>query len=295
MAETPQKDERPPDGLNLVASKLDTFVHAADGLAKISIAVIGIVYCVGLLIHSVHLMRYGVFYLNLLSVEFIMAGALWAFLTFVAYLFSYVLITQVHSVWTSARSKGKRVIDSAHLLYSAVLLFSSTVLFFTFSEGSKPSIQLKTFAAMLGILLLNALAIYILFFSLRKRFTDAPEPSGTDPTRWLSFVLLLFLGLSLYGRFVFPKLTHKIGGGASQTAVFTIKRDKMDSLAGSGLPIDPTTRMTAPVDIVLEGQDFYLLVVNNPPYEGARVMRVSKDYFDSAYYISSKDTRIFTF
>jgi len=80
QATVKEVEEQKVQTLNIV-----TWKEPIEVASKTLLVMAGVSYVVGLFILNFHLREYGIFYLNFLQIEYVMTGALWAFLCGTAY------------------------------------------------------------------------------------------------------------------------------------------------------------------------------------------------------------------
>lgn len=288
MTETDKPANIEPTDLTNGRSKAKTeqLAELANTLSKIGVVIVAVTYVVGLVIHSVHLSTFGLFYLNFLQVEYVAAGMLWAFLTAGVYLYLRLLLRGIRNYWKERKvSKLKKILMFIWWIPSAIVLIIGLVQLFV-----SPSNRTTAVIAVTGVLILNAAMVHVLVTSSRTFFGVTPKLNqrtiGTD--EMLSFILGIIFSVSLYGKFAFPKLAHQWGGGSYQKVILLVKKELVDVFP-VGFGIDPTSRKTIPVEVILEGSDFLFLVPpNGANHDEAKAIRVDKQSFDAIYYVTEK-------
>jgi hypothetical protein len=72
-----------------------------------------------------------------------------------------------------------------------------------------------------------------------------------------------------------------------------VKKEQVEAFGAIGFPVDTSTRRTIPVEIILEGSDFFFVMAAGLPEEQAvKGVRFSKESFDAVYYVSEKSARV---
>jgi hypothetical protein len=279
------------------SSKVDTLlrsgahhqlVELTNTLSKLGLAIFGAAYVIGLVIHSTHVTTYGLYYLDFLKVEYVMAGLLWIFLTSASYLYCYLLRRGIVNYWrTSPRSKLMKVIIYFWWLLSFLIVVAGIIqLFVSTNYRTNRGLLVVT-----GVLILNALAVYVFVSGATTFFLklDKQKKQKINASEVLLFGLGAIVAITLYARYAFPKLSHHWGGGSHQSAVFLVRKEQLEAFGATGFVTDAATRRTVPVEIILEGSDFFFVIPpNTKDQQNLKGVRLPKESFDAVFYIASE-------
>jgi hypothetical protein len=266
------------------------FIQLAEALPKVALAVVGSAYVIGVFIRSVHVMSYGLFYLDFLKVEYVLTGILWIVLTAATYIYLNYLIRGIKNDWnTSKRSKPIRTLIYLLWTISSLGFLVGLVLW----SLSPQLYNLPASLIVVAILILTVTIIHALQSSLKrlmaKRLRNSTDLKAPNASEMLSMFLGVVFCLSLYARFAFPKLSHRWGGGSPQSAVLVVKNEKLESFIQMSFGVDPATRRTTPVVIILEGPDFlFLLPPAGTDQSSFTGVRFPKDALDAIYYLPER-------
>jgi hypothetical protein len=242
MSDDPAQTVRT-DSLRLVAEYAR---FAAIGL--------GVLYAVGLLVVNADLSRYGLVSMGLARPEYVLTGAMWAFLMlFTLSVFSVIAATIRHVIW-NLDSLGARVFYSL-LALSTPGFFLMVVLMIAFHSAMRLSPQDLLWITA-GIVI-SASSILLASGPVRREFKRhfgaEPIPQAADavildsPWKISVFelgpqVVALLAGLAFYASWTFPYIPKDWGGGARPTVILYLNERPPSGRLGAltdGMTIGP--------------------------------------------------------
>jgi hypothetical protein len=221
-------------------------------IGRLGITAVGVLYVVGVLIVNFDLSRSGFVTLNLLRAEYVLAGALWTFLTLAAWSAQAVVGSSAQHMVTAGAS-----FQNVLALILRVGAYPVVVIFLLHTLSREPTFQYGILLMMFWIVFFNALAISGLVESCHSAFSEEPVTlttfwrrrpfPGATPT--FSFVIFL-LSLGLYAEFVFPRMPAKFGGGQRSIVQLLLKSPLDEQLRSLTLPWSCDGRWLGPVSLV---------------------------------------------
>lgn len=257
----------PTSGKSHLAS-LSRWTDAAQVIAKGGVAFIGTTYVIGLLVLNMHVRTFGAYYLGFLQIEYVMVGMLWIFLVGLVFCFVLYIYNQFRK-GSKLIKRGKPLSTIGTIFLSIVLPVITGVGSLSFALGifSDDQLQLHTrgFWIVTGVLAMNIVVISLLVFGVKERFGTV-ESSNTDRTSRMAamfdvlyIVVFALVGLSLYSKHVFPRLSPVFGGGKRQQIQFVIKPDQLDATKSLGIPLLENSNTTPTLEMAFEAADFFLI------------------------------------
>lgn len=269
-----------------------------ETLLRLGFALLGGCYVVGLLILNSYLAQFGISSLNILDVQYIMAGALWIFLI-VFVCCQLLLIFEGPKYIKQAWKQGLRLLP---IMTAVILGLSPIMLIYVVQFASGFELRLtngsnpRPLFIVLGILILTALTVRYLWNDIRALLAAIVPEHATDKvepvTKWINLFMALFrtvlvIGLiPAYSFSVFPKLSSALGGGRPQEVEFLGNVKHIDTLNSIGLSVSSEKRRFGPLEVIFEGSDFFLVA---PPKDvksedNLKAIRINKDLIDAAFY-----------
>jgi hypothetical protein len=266
--------------------------------SKFIVGFVGVAYVVGLLILNLHVRKYGIYYLNFLQIEYVMVGILWICLQGWVYCLFLAIMEQCKLIFKVIKTKQAllemifllSVLGGSYISLWVVL----TVLTKVGEDVSLYSIDWKILWALL--------AGSVGLFNLSRKLKDLRIQLrlGQTLTKGKAymlfkvfdtffFVLLIIIGLAGYSYNAFPKISGTFGGGKPQKTEFLIKTNCVDTVSAIGFQVLPDSRKTAPMEVVFEASDFFLIKTPDGFADNeVKAIRVNKDLIDATFYLGSK-------
>jgi len=296
-----RRDERNKPKMDRVLQGSDKWEKVLSSLARLGFILVGWCYVVGLLILNLHLGQYGVFSLNLLQVEYVMAGALWTFLVGFTYCLLHFVALPLRSGHNEGEQPPKRVGSAIRILTMGGLALSALVfVLFVLSDselGLSQGSKILPTLAVGGILVLTAMTFVQLTSDIQVIVQRAflgqasKKIDGVAKQASLSIfgfpIIVLLLLLSIYALYAFPKFSPAIGGGQKQVVEFISKADQRETIINLGFPVLHGSQRFGPVEVIFETSDFLTL---SPPKEfssegKAKAIRIRKDLIEAVIYL----------
>ena len=187
-------------------------IQLAETLPKVALAVVGLAYVIGVVIRSVHVMAYGLFYLDFLKVEYVLTGILWVVLTGATYIYLYYLIRGIKNHWaTSKRSNPVRVLTYRVWTISSLMILGGLVVWCLPQQPNK----LSPLLIVVAILILTVATIYVLQSNLRrvikKRLKNSTDLEAPNASEMLSTVFRCRLLSFVVRKICFPEIITPMG------------------------------------------------------------------------------------
>ncbi|MGB3552493.1 MAG: hypothetical protein WA993_17570 [Candidatus Binatus sp.] len=229
------------------------FLHLVAEYAGFAAIGVGVLYTVGLLVVNADLSRYGLVSMGLARPEYVLTGAMWAFLMLFTYsVFSVIVATIRHVIW-NLDSLGARIFYS--LLALSTPGFFIMVVFMIAGHSNMGLSPQKLLWITEGILI-SASSILLASGPVRvelKRLFGEQVPQATDavildsPWKRSVFelgpqVVLVLAGLAFYASWTFPYISKDWGGGARPTVILYLNERPPSGRLGAladGMTIGP--------------------------------------------------------
>jgi hypothetical protein len=236
-----------------------------------------IIYGVGLLVVNAFLFHLGFSDFDLLKPRFILTGMLFL---------AVISISTVVPIWTSRQIAATVVRQDESLprkgaksAFFLVVLVAPVVACIALFESPWPiAARMYVQNFLLGVLIVEPIPGWqVLPKSVRVWFLQREKlASGRSEVRWVySFYFLLlcigiaFMGLACVDAFasrVFPFIPAHIGGSEPRNVRLIVSPPHEKALLDLGVPLtDTNSNITKPVELVFEGNDFYLIQKEQPP------------------------------
>jgi len=237
------------------ASQKPVFSVRVESLTKLSLALAGLAYILGLIVTALYLAQYGITALNLIRIQYILAGAWLLVPLLIVALFWIGIFSVVSSIieptrfvlnqskWSAdfnrrsflVKETGKAVVISVILAY---MLYASLRLMVREFMPNSPLLTL--FAALYksfsGITVLMLLSLMCLPFLRAPMATLRPSYSIYSAMN-ISFacigVISSFAYISYFTNNLYPSIPAVLGGGLPTPIQFILKQDVADSLTGA--------------------------------------------------------------
>jgi len=229
-------------------------LHLVAQYARFAAIGLGVLYAVGLLVVNADLSRYGLVSMGLARPEYVLTGAMWAFLMlFTLSVFSVIAATIRHVIW-NLDSLGARVFYSL-LALSTSGFFCMVVGLIAFHSGMRPSPHGLMW--MMAGVLISASSIFLVSGPVRREFKRhfgaEPVPQAADavildsPWKISVFelgpqVVTLLASLAIYASWTFPYISKDWGGGARPTVILYLNERPPSGRLGAltdGMTIGP--------------------------------------------------------
>lgn len=257
----------------------------------------GVCYVIGLLVINSYLKQFGDFSINLLQVDYAMAGALFLFTSSLvtAAWGSVIKLREVFARWRSTGYVVKGVETIAgFLLYGLWVGFIYILVDVLMGKphkydgGDKLSVTLALLIH--GVLMLCIYGITSAYIGVfldkkeRPRFT-AWHAIGGVATLAVSLLILL-LCIFFYGSLVYPRLGSAYGGGSRGQIILIPYPEKLPALAATGLEAVPETNKIGPIQILYETSDSLIVTKSLSKMDGpVRSIQLKKDLFSAILYL----------
>jgi hypothetical protein len=236
---------------------------ALSVVSRYSLTGIGLLYTFGLLIVNADLAFFGLVSLDLARAEYILAGALWAFVSVLMPL-SGILIA---FFLRTRRLPGFKLTVgriAAILLFGVLLPLVVVDAIAGFGDAPRRSVfqllfdipRFKGFVGVVG----NCAIILVGGFSVRasrQAWRSDPLRRSAPETLLLSLgafitVSLLLMNLTWYAIWLYPEFPKRFGGGRKPHALVILSEPY---LTHSGLPTSADGRVIGPVAVLLEADN----------------------------------------
>lgn len=225
-----------------------------QAIARVGVLLLGGLYTVGLLIVNLDLGHYGLLSLDLARPEYVMAGALWTFLTVITWAAAAVAIGNVKQILLSK--------PSAWTLVKTLLEFAMFVgfLLYLVSVLSRNELVLTKRTALLptGTIIINAVVLKYFLESLRAVVESQPlsiKILFSRIPKWTpaySTIAMLSV-ISLYATFAFPHFPRELGGGRKPVVQLLLTDQPLqEQWENLGLPVSEDRRGIGPVVLLLK-------------------------------------------
>jgi hypothetical protein len=255
-----------------------------ERVSKLALGVTGLLYVLGLLVASLHLMRFGVFSLSLVRPHYIVAG-LWPVLplAFPAALIAWTFTAwhEVHPpsaspaattagrLWHHVRRWNALISPAAGWIFIVVM-----AILYVATPGSEVPWSFRQVA-------LGGMVVFVFFVILAllsaATWTGARGPhTALRVIRGVAFGSLLVLCLLGYLRFfvdhIYPVIPSRIGGGKPMPVTVVLKA--AENVSALGLTARPGTPRALRCELILDGDKTYVLRTIDPP---RAILELSKD------------------
>ena len=238
-------DELPPTPPPLATRSL-------AGIAQFGVFGLGLLYAVGMVIVNFHLRQYEVVSLELARPEYVMAGALWAFLTAIS-------VGGVH--WSVLAWKDRHKLPGwAQFLPWLITWVGwlSPAFIILLSLGYSPGPGAPWWAHFLGVTVtaVNGVLVYFVTRKLRARLGADPVGAVRSGALTIDDVILpfpwIFVALGLYTSIVFPDLPREIGGGRRPSVEVLLSEVPPVDWTAAGLTFSAGRKAIGPAMLVLD-------------------------------------------
>jgi hypothetical protein len=222
-------------------------------------AVGAVLYGVGLVITNLDLGRHGIVNLDLARPQYLMAGALWAFLCFTQ-LWSWQLTSKKLRKETSGRPLPTKCIAAGVAVLVAVILPAMILAALGYAPPSALRSTRGDVVALSvgwGITALNGFALMSIYDKAREWSGEGPLSlfgafSNILPATGLHGTMMLLLALPLYVAVVFPSLPYELGGGRRPLVRLVLSETSPIVADALGLREPFDGRAVGPVVLILE-------------------------------------------
>ncbi len=242
------------------------------------VGVTAVCFSIGLLIVNVQLGRHGVFSSDLVRSEYVLAGALFLFLTVgTALTGSYVKRQAKGGVEQSA--EGHVLAGSWTIVRAIALLFLAVMsALVILSDFRLRFDDWRLWVAILVTLTTTRFAweVVSLARSIWESAVDraAAHDKSDDVealTRQMAWTVpTMLLHLAMYSMFVYPNLSPAYGGGHKPDIVIILTAEGMAASARLGLPVKGNGAAIGPVRLLMASDNEVVVAL---PYEGAELFR----------------------
>jgi hypothetical protein len=100
-------------------------------------------------------------------------------------------------------------------------------------------------------------------------------------------VLFIILALSLYAKFVYPKMSSIYGGGRRQKVLLVAKAEQLTFLGNVGMQPSSDDHKIGPFEVIYEASDYFIISVpeSMKGQEHIKSIKLKKDMFDLTLYV----------
>jgi hypothetical protein len=237
-------------------------------LASATAIVIGGLYTVGLLIVNINLSQHGLVTLNLARAEYVMAGALWCFLTAIICGGFDMLYETIRNHFAAGRYV--QMVLSAVIEFLSVLAIAYFFLLPISPIGQKLDWNAIPFSLAL---IANGLTAGTLIWQIRIVAASPPSLTGVLPFAMTLFdrgarfgvparifaVIWALTGIVMYTSYVFPLVRQQFGGGLKSSVQLLLTEKHETWAMDLDLPISSDSRSIGPVTLLLETDAFFIV------------------------------------
>ena len=188
-------------------------------LSKVAIAIVGVVYALGVMIVNLHLAGYGLIATELVRTDYILAGALWAVLTVAGLAGFRITRNRLRLAWSHRSSLMKRTFVAA---WEGVSALAVAIVALTLLSGGVIGAVLDG-----SRLVITGFVVWVLIISLYvngkvvNAFFAVDRSTQRRSIPWLGF--MFFISLTFYSLFAYPWFTRSLGGGQTVVAYLYLR------------------------------------------------------------------------
>jgi hypothetical protein len=259
-----------------------SWTRRLEQASKLTLGATAVFYVLGLVVASLHLMRFGVFSLSLVRPHYVVAG-IWPLLplAFLAALVSWTIMAyQEDERPRRADAPQRRWWHGALYLNALVMpalawlaVNAMAINYVVTSDGVTPWSFRQILWGALGVLGFSLLLVLL----SAATWTGAHGPRvALRIVRGVAFGSLLLLCLLGYLRFfvdhIYPVIPSRIGGGKPMPVTVVLKAS--DNVAALGLTPRPGNPRALRCELVLDGDKTYVFRTLDEP---RRTLELSKD------------------
>jgi hypothetical protein len=234
---------------------MNTSLSAVFGaVSRHTISAIGALYAAGLLIVNADLAYFGLVSLDLARPEYVLVGALWAFISLPLQLSGILAAFSL----PARRVRGFRLKLGRVIVFFFFALLLPVVTVHLIAEFGSP-ISEPFAIPWLAIVAVGAngatvIAAGYILRALHAASTTEPQQRGVVQTSVLALsgfavVLLLIVNLTVYSTLLYPGFPKRLGGGKKPRALVVLNEPHA---AHSELPLPKDGRVIGPVAVLLE-------------------------------------------
>lgn len=222
------------------------------GAAQFGALAVALVYAIGMVIVNLHLRQYELVSLELARPEYVMAGALWAFLTAISVGGAYWSVE-----WWERRKDGPRWLRFPAWMFALVgwIAPAGTIMP---TIGYRPGGGAPWWADFLGVVIagLNGVIVYVALRRLRSRLARRSSGSPRFGVVSMDDVIVpfpwVFIAVVLYASIVFPDLPREIGGGRRPSVEVLLSEVPTVDWAAAGLTFSADRKAIGPAMLLLD-------------------------------------------
>jgi len=264
---------------------MNTSLSAVFGaVSRHAISAIGALYAAGLLIVNADLAYFGLVSLDLARPEYVLVGALWAFISLPLQLAGTLTAFSL----TARRARGFRLTLGRVIVFFFFALLLPLVMVHVIADLGSPNSQPFTILRMAAVGGNGAMVIaagYILR-TLHAASQTEPQQRGVVQTSLLALsgfavVLLLIVNLTVYSILLYPEFPKRLGGGRKPYVLVVLTEPHA---VHSELPLSKDGRVVGPVAVLLETGNAVAVI----GYDDVRVEQQGVHYNVSAVSIEKK-------
>jgi hypothetical protein len=245
-----------------------------ETVTKAALAFVALSYALGMLIVNVRLQRYGILAMNLVRVQYVMAGTTFLVLNLVGYLSGALCLRVLRSLQTSWRTK-RRIEALFGVLLALVVPVSLAG--FTLEQLSDYELYLNDWHLWAGIVavLLMSLASWnlvsaghITFSSWRRGEDDRYSRAHSLIADVSGFLTMLVL----YAFFVYPQIQPAYGGGRPVVAQLVLTTDAPPAVRGLllGAAVD---KNLSTVTVLADTGEYLVVEAGTRPFQAIAVKK----------------------
>ena len=279
-------------------SRLWMIERVVKVISSVVIAAVAVCFSVGLLIVNLRLARHGVFGAGFVKTEYVLAGALFFFLS--AFVYCAMLIVENKLKTARSNLQGKRRVKAIlYLVLACIVALSFPVIVITAFCNYELTLLSWRAWVVLAILLPVPLHVSNLFVPVSKFWSQLTSNTSRElPTMdWRSHIhealypIFYFITvISLYATYAYPYLSPAFGGGKKDAAIVYVERATVPLLRTLQMPIAQDSLAIGPLIILSESETELILLPSDDGKKkaGIRAIRFRKDLAEAVVYVDPK-------
>jgi len=272
----------------------------ATKFGRLAFLGLGALYTLGLLIVNSDLGRYGIVTLNLARPEYVMAGALWCFLTIGMLAVGQAVMLRMKE---ALKSKNPSQIIMTTVSSFLALAFIPFMALNTLSHGSIANFFNWGPWLLILVIYSNSFSLSVLIRNSSELFAEG-IPSLTRLVKVeaamqspLYLVIGMLINIGIYTIVVFPQIPREVGGGNRPVVEIFLSEDPEPFWNETKFPISKETKRVGPVILLLETETSYVIGAIEPqerdvwfPYrKTASAVSVEKKLVSGVVYKAEKN------
>jgi hypothetical protein len=290
----------------MIMDVADRVTQLTETGTRVAVAITGSCYVAGLLIVNFDLAQYGVFNLQFLQSQYVLAGVLWAFwvgmttalLTYCAHKVRDEL-QKIPAENTGPAKRGRKLSVVTAVIITeglplGIMLVGGVWTLGGFQVGFFEADVAALFRTV-GIIILNSVAV----LALARDLGAVRRGLRGNDVRFISShayessirIMLVLVMLSLYAKVAYPHFPPAIGGGRKPMVNLVYDKHAEAVISALGLATVPGTSLVEPLKWVFETDDSFILALpRTSPLVGQSV-RIKKSAITAVVF--ERDTALF--